>query len=569
MPCTVCGQLLAVRNFDSDKLQTHLYCPQCEGLDIESQSVIESKAEYLINDSKLSAENIPRGLGEYNKHEVLGFLIHRINKHINRFFNKNGLYTFEFGHLASLIYSVYRAEGFGNKSISDQDEVWKSVTTLRDGFSKLHTAFLDSKHEFALCERNPGYSGSFRNFAQDYSLYASEYFFGFRRIITALVCGDPADWDTYTKVTENIRSFQDLRQTEDPETVEEYGDYWYQFINQLKAVASMDPMISEVYSTRMPDEVTIFQVRDFIEGLNKSLGPAQRKKASNGNWIILDERDIELAGKEAFGEYWKEVRPLVIVSENNLEAHPFVFQVDYTEAYESAERDETVSVKKSEYLYPRDYARLAMYQIFPLLRNKGTGDSGHEILKRMTEKRSDSYEEQFYEFLKEKADRCYLRPEISDSDGSEIDIIYLNNNEIHFVELKLFMPSIMMRSREGITTVNQKFDLEIFNEESEDSHRTPSGPTLPKKIERWLELESGDVFNADRAYGTKKDDEQLVENWWENTVRKFVVSNLTPTYVERDGIRFLTDFEYVRLIDEGDESVLYPIWDGRCEPNRV
>ena len=141
MPCVVCGGLLAVREKNSEDLQTHLFCPRCEGLNIESKAIVRAKTEYLINDSKLNAARIPQGLADYNKNEILKVLIYRINKHINRFFEKNGIYTFEFGYLATLIYSVYNAERFGDKSISDLEEFGEDVTTLRDGFGVLHRAF--------------------------------------------------------------------------------------------------------------------------------------------------------------------------------------------------------------------------------------------------------------------------------------------------------------------------------------------------------------------------------------------------------------------------------------------
>lgn len=569
MPCVVCGQLLAVRGLGADETQTHLFCPQCEGLEIESQSVVRSKTKYLIQDSEINAARIPHGLGDYKKEEVLYLLIHRINRHINKFFERNGMYSFEFGYLASLIYSVYRASGFGNRSIPDFEEFWEDVTIARDGFAKLHSTFLDAYEGFLICERNTVFSGEFNDFASDYSLYPSEYSLGFRRILAALVCRDPADWDTFTTVTDEIRNFRDIRISEEPETVEEYGDFWYQFINQLKVVASMDPIINDVYSTRFPDEITIFQVEQFIEELNNSLSPTQVRKASKGICVALDRKTIETAGEKAFNQYWEEVRPLVIVSKDNIGAHPFIFKINYTEEYSSAEKDEQVSVKKEEYLYPRDYARLAKFQIFPLLRNKGTGDSGHRILKKMTDKRASKYEKQFYEFLKSRSVECHLRPEISNSDGSELDIIYVTAEEIHLVELKLFMPPPELRSREGITTVNQKFDLPIFNEETEDVSRTASGPTLPEKLQKWRELEQGDVFYTDDSFGTDKDHKQRIgENWWDKNIRQFVVSNLTPSYTEKKGIRFITDFEYVKLVDGGDEGVIYPIWDGREEQNR-
>lgn len=568
MPCVVCDGLLAVREFNSDN-QTHLYCPRCEGLDIESRGVVRAKTEYLIEDSKVNAGRIPHGLGDYQKSEVLSFLIVRLNRHLNRFFEKNGMYTFEVGYLASLIYAVYRAQGFGNKSIDDPKEFADDVTVLRDGFAVLHRAFLDAHQGFSICERKTNFSGDFNDFADDYNRLPSEYWLGFHRIVTALACGDAADWDTYTTVTDEIRNFRGMFETDDPQTVEEYGDFWYQLIIQLKVIASMDPIINDVYFTRMPEEITIFHIEEFLDELDTLLDPIKELKASEGQPVVLDEETIDQAGKQAFGEYWKEVRPLVIVGEDRLDAHPFLFEITHTEEYNLAEADGTTSIEKTEFVYPRDYARLVKYQIFPLLQNEGTAESGHRILTKLTEKRADKYEEQFYEYLEPKSTECYLRPELAESDGSELDLIYVSEDEIHLIELKLFMPPPNLRSKEGITTINQKFNLPIFNEEVDDVPRTASGPTLPDKMNQWRSLNRGHDFNADRSSGTGEHEKPCVgKDWWEKDVKQVVVSNLTPTYVEKQGIRFLTDFEYVKLVDEGDDSVLYPIWDGRQEQNR-
>lgn len=564
MPCVVCGGLLAVREKNSEDLQTHLFCPRCEGLNIESKAIVRAKTEYLINDSKLNAARIPQGLADYNKNEILKVLIYRINKHINRFFEKNGIYTFEFGYLATLIYSVYNAERFGDKSISDLEEFGEDVTTLRDGFGVLHRAFLDAHQDFAICEKEAHFSDDFDDFAEDYTLHPSEYYLAFERIVRATVCGNKSEWNAYTMVVDQIRNFRKDFDIDNLETVSEYADCYYQLINQLKVVASLDPIINEVYETRLPDHVNIFHIEEFLENIDNSLNDVQRKASSEGKWVKISEEDLDQAGKDAFGEYWDEVRSLVIVGETRLDAHPFLFELTHTEKYNLAEDGGKATVKKSEYIYPRDYARLVKYQIFPLLKNNEKAKKGHKILKDLNDERSTKYERQFYKFLKSRSEECYLRPEISESDGSELDLIFVSEEDIHLIELKLFMPEIELRSKEGITTVNQKFDLPIFNQEAEGVNRTASGPTLPEKFDKWLDLSSGDVFESDRSSGgSDSEKEQVSKDWWDKNIKKLVVSNLTPSYIKKRGIRFLTDLEYVKLIDEKDDRVLYPIWDGR------
>ena len=40
-------------------------------------------------------------------------------------------------------------------------------------------------------------------------------------------------------------------------------------------------------------------------------------------------------------------------------------------------------------------------------------------------------------------------------------------------------------------------------------------------------------------------------------IEKYVVSNVVPSYIEKQGVRFMTDLEFYQWIEHGDDSVLY------------
>lgn len=552
---------------ESDR-QTHLYCPRCEGQDVEAQAVINAKTEFLREDSKLQQKNIPTPLKKYRKHELLYYLITRINKHAHRFFERNGILISEFGYLPELIRELFREDGFGDQRLTSPDEIDEEITTLRDGYAILHRALRDSTDGFAICVKDDKPSVKFTNFIKDYELLPSEKQFCFQRLSNSLICGDASNYKTYTIVADTLRQFRD-RNRSSPETVEEFADFWYQFIMQLKMTASLDEFVNDVYYSQLSDEITILQIETFLEELNCSLDRIKWEKAKEGRPVPVDREVVDAAGEKAFGESWETVKDQLIVSKHNPSGHSFLFEIEETKELPKSDESGTATISERTLVYPKDYARLLKFQIFPLLRNEGTDtDSGHTLLKRLTEKRSERYEENVYNYTKDKSVECYLRPEIRGSDGSELDILRVLDDEIHFIELKLLVPPPHLRREEGMTVLNEKFDLAIFNEESERVYRTATGKTFPEKMEMWLDLDTGNSFTADMSTCPQgRESKTIGEEWWEKDIKRFVVSNLTPTYVEKDGIRFLTDFEYVELM-LGNESVLYPIWDGRREQNR-
>ena len=49
------------------------------------------------------------------------------------------------------------------------------------------------------------------------------------------------------------------------------------------------------------------------------------------------------------------------------------------------------------------------------------------------------------------------------------------------------------------------------------------------------------------------------EEWKDLDVEMYVVSNVVPSYIEKQNVRFLTDLEFYKWINNGDDSVLYSL----------
>ncbi|WP_254810627.1 hypothetical protein [Natronosalvus amylolyticus] len=562
MPCNECGNILGVSNSHSDQRDKFLFCPNCLGLDLEAQPIVTGKTNYLINKSRFTVENIPKALQDYRKHDVLYYLISRLNKRSYDFFDRNGFQIFEFGYLARLVRGVLCSNYSGQKRIENYSGFDEDITILRNSYAILQRLYLDANDQFIYCEKKDGTSVDANRFTKDYSFIYTEKWLAFRRIAESMFCADYDEYEIFSKVMDDIRYEIDYRSRDTPETIEEFGDYWYELIVQLKVIASVDEMISGVYYSNLTPEITINYINDFLSNLDNSLSLEQAKNADNGYPVTLDKKTVEKAGKDAFGGYWPDVRDEVIVSKNKPEGHPFLFKLEHTDQFSKADSTGMATVRKTAYLYPQHYARLIKYQVYPLLRNKNAGPTGHEIIKSATEKRTKRYEENFYKYLKQHAQECYLRPEITDSDGSELDIILTTDDEVHFIELKLFVPTINLRASDGLRVIDEKFDLEIFNEEPTTVNRSPSGPTLPEKIGMWLDLDVDDSFNSDKSTPLAKAANRVTDHWEENDIKVYVVSNLTPTYIKRQNIEFLTDVEYISMFEKDETVISERIFDG-------
>ncbi|WP_254809749.1 hypothetical protein [Natronosalvus amylolyticus] len=95
-----------------------------------------------------------------------------------------------------------------------------------------------------------------------------------------------------------------------------------------------------------------------------------------------------------------------------------------------------------------------------------------------------------------------------------------------------------MQSQQGIQSVDSTFAEKILK------HRSESGKPFPEKVCAWLNLDAGSEITYQN--GTDQADtvrEELNHDFKELDTEMFVGSNFVLSYLEKQGVRFLTDLE--------------------------
>lgn len=555
MPCDDCGHMLVV-----DYDDTSLFCPRCNGLPVESNAVVQATTTWLLEDY-FTDENIIQLLGDYSRSNLILYLLTRLNHISNVFFQENGLPVNEFGYLAYILKQVYETNKseFGDKQLQDARELDEEIHLVQETYTTLISAFRDARNEFAICVKKDSYTGQIENFTSNYKLYQSEFGLCFERCVKSILCGDWDNYEDYSYVSDVLRSV-DKTNVDDVDTVEEFADAWYQYILQLRLLASSDDMVGDTYYTRLPDDVTIFDIEEFLDRIDSQFTDEQHTlMQKEGVVCALDPGEVDQCGRQAFGSSWADVRDSVIISEDNLDAHPFLFEMEITEERQVNGFRRPREIQTTKVFYPRYYARILKFQVFPLLKN-GDQQSGHQLLANLTAQRGGVYERNLYDFLTDRGIECYHGAEITKAEPNEIDLLCIFDDSIRFVEVKYLMPPIRINDPEGIRVLEEGFDRLIFNEVNEGSDREAKGKPYPEKVGTWTELESDDSFTS--LVGPEagnREAHKVSAAWAELDVEMYVVSNVVPPYLKKQGVRFLTDLEFYRWIGKRDEDFLYSL----------
>ena len=391
----------------------------------------------------------------------------------------------------------------------------------------------------------------------DYDLRDTEYRYCFQRCLRSLIGGREEDIELFDKTHEEIRDFE-RPSSEEIETLEDFGDIFYGFILSMLFIASADSTVGDIYDTTMPDHVSVFNLSNLFDRIDEQFANEEGEVVLQDSTLAWTNEDgLAQAGENTFGDDWEEVREYVVVGKDNLDAHPFLFEVTITVAYYQQQGRPPKTREHMRFIYPRWYAQLLRYQIFPLLQN-GDGDSGHEILNTVATQRGKQFEENLYDYLTGRGFECYHSAEIPGEESSEIDLLVVNDeeDELWFVECKYLMPEILMNTAQGIEDLNGKFDHKVFNIEAEGYEGSPTGLPFPEKVETWLKLDSGDRFTAQDEDGEESEHE-FQDSWLDLKARKMVVSNLVPSYVEKETVEFRTDIELLEMIE--DEDSVYTV----------
>jgi hypothetical protein len=552
MPCSECGHILFV-NHNKSKL----LCPDCLDIDIADPKIVEEKIDRdreLLKDGQLLGL-----LEEYDKSHLLLYLIERLNKISHKFYETRRLQMQEFAYLNHLIKIIYKTDEsrFGDQYLDRGDELDDDIDLLLSSQSHLVSGLKDVEDEFRLCLEFPVSMESGRFLFGDYDLRDTEYRYSFHRCLRSLIGGRQEDVDLFDKTHDEIRDF-DRPTADEIETLEDFGDTFYGFILSMLFVASLDNITNEIYGTFMPDYVSVFDLSDFLDRIDALFANEDGEIVLQDSTLAAaSEEGLHQAGTNTFENNWDEVRDYVVVSDDNLGAHPFLFDVEVSQVVQQQPGRPPTVRQFTQYVYPRWYAKLLRFQIFPLLQNDDK-DSGHEILDTVATDRGIQFEENLYEYLREQEFECYHSAEIPGNDSSEMDLIVVNEDqdELWFIECKFLMPETLMNTAEGIERLNEKFDHKIFNIEVDRYEGAPTGITLPETVDLWLSLSPGDRFTSARD-NTNSPDPEIRQSWQDLTPRVMVVSNLVPSFVEKEGVEFRTDLELLEMVE--NEDIVYEV----------
>lgn len=546
MTCSTCGSLLMVNHE-----QKKLICPFCAGVNVESQEIIDQKVKAGLN--YFTDDHIMEVLENYEKDNLLLYLIERLNKVANDFLDSRRLDLTEFSYLNHLIKTISPRSGFGDRHLDRGEELDDKIDALIKAQSQLIRNLKHSKDDFNYCLPRPIPGGA--NFFGEYDLYSTEYNWAHYRCLRSLGCGLEEDVELFDKSQRAFRDF-DTPDGSMFDSLDKFVSISFEFIVELLFIASANDVVGDIYYTNLPEEISVLDLHEFLEQINEQFeNPNGVVVLQNQTLGMASDETVDSIGEEIFEELWPEVKDKIIIREDNLDAHPLLFEMSVEQILKAVPGRDPITTESTQIIYPRFYDFLLLFQLFPLLQN-GDQPNSHEMLSRENRRRGEAFERNIYEYLQSIGYECYHSAEIRGSDREEIDVLVVNESEeeIWFIEAKHILPETDMNSSAGVENLNGIYDFKIFNEGSAYDGE-PSGDPFPEKVERWLDLEDGDRFTS--QIGQDKQDREescFSEVWLEYEPRSFVVSNLTPSYVEKRGVRFLTDLEFLEYL-EGDRTL--------------
>jgi hypothetical protein len=549
MPCSDCGSLLMV-NHNRQKL----ICPFCANIDIEDQDVIDQKVEAGLE--YFREDRLMRVIEDYSKGNLLLYLIERLNKVADDFLNTRRLNLTEFSYLNHLIKIIYPRTGFGDSHLDRGDELDDSIDALIKAQSELIRNLKHAEDGFNYCYPRPIPDDT--PFFGEYDLFSTEYNWAYYRCLRSLGCGLEKDVELFDKVQREFRDF-DTPDGSMFDSLDHFVKISFEFIVELLFIASADDIVGNIYYTELPDEISVLDLYEFLERVNKQFeDPRGILILQDHKLGMASEEEVEAIGEHTFDDLWPEVKEKIIISEDNLYAHPLLFKMDVERVIKQVSGRDPLTREVPRIIYPRFYDFLLLFQLFPLLEN-GDQPNGHALLSEENRRRSELFERNLYEYLDSQGFECYHSTKIRGSDREEIDVLLVNEaeGELWFIEVKFILPETDMSTSDGIENLNGKFDFKVFNDEA-GYIGEPTGDPFPEKVEEWLNMKDGDEFTSQAGLEEGDRKEHLFSGDWLNlTPRKLVVSNLTPSYVEKQGVRFLTDMEFLEFLE--DDRTLYQV----------
>lgn len=545
MVCADCGNPLIICKEYND-----LRCPYCLNLDIEDSETIHEKIERDRN--RLRDENLVQLIQDYSKDHLLLYLIERLNITATELYENRRIDHSLFSYLNYLIKIILPVDSdeFGDEYLNrDHNSLDKDIELLVQSQAEIVNALNHIEEDFRLCLNYavPPVEDDF--VFSEYDLRDTEYRQCYFRNLRSLMGGKEEYVEYFDEVSTELRDFDSPGFSED-KSLREFAETSYEFILPMLFIASADETVGETYTTFPPDNVSVHKIDDLLEGLD------QRFVDDEGTVVLQDstlavttEEELDEIGQKVFPENWGDVKQSLVISKNNLDAHPFLFKLDLEKVVREVSGRPPITREVTRIVYPRFYAKVLRFQIFPLLQN-GDKPSGNELLNDIAVERGEKFEKNVYRYLSSQGFDSYYSAELPGVESSEIDVLAVDSDEdeLWFIECKYLQPVVQMNALEGIQNLNEKFDHKVFNVEAGAYEGSPTGLPFPEKVQQWNESDAGDRFSWVDPEGVSSISERYPPTWKEYETRMMVVSNLCPSYSVKESVEFYTDMELVQLL---------------------
>lgn len=555
MPCPDCEQTLV---YHEEK--GVLYCPKCLQLPVADPDWIKRQAAD-IQDQYLNHDDLLVLLEEYGTFRVVGTLTFELNKGAAGMITDNRLSVTQFFHSLPIVKAVYEnADRFNDyfdpRNDHVQEELHEKVEAFLNDATGLITILNQVQEEFCIPIELTPIHGTWKDFFANFLFPHSEYWLCSERCLKANIGAREEIREDFMLKEVIFRSF-DRPEKDEIDSVRDWADHWYGLQVSLGFTSALDETVSDAFTTDFPDSVTIFDLEELLDKMTEAV-QSTIAEAEPGDFraVSVPEHKFDDIGEEVFGASWEDVKSSITLSPENPDAHPLFFKISGTKAMEVRGGRRTRRVPHKRIVYPDQFSQLVKMQLFPFLEN-GDLEKSTSALAALTERRGEDFERYVYEFLAETTCDAYHSCKTSKQSGKEIDTIFRKDGTVYFVESKFMLPKLNMQSQEGIKNVDQAFDEKIFKEGTDRG-----GKPFPEKVEAWRELDA----SAEISHQVSRDESdrrqiQVPEAWVDGDFEMLVVSNFTPSYLEKQGVRFLTDLELYQWV-ENEEDVFYDVLTG-------
>lgn len=542
MPCSDCNHTLV---YDGEK--ECLYCPACLGLPVADENQSKQKAsalqeEYLNNPKLIGL------LDEFGSLRVVSGLLHELNGGAYGMPDENRMAFKKFFIPTPFVKTVYEHwdefdHHFNPKNTDVQDEVEDHIEALLGAGSTLIPILNQILEDFAAVIELTPIDGDWTDFYANNEFKHTEYWLCSERCNRATAGAREEYREQFLEQQELFRTFT-KPDKENIETVREFADYWHGLIASMGFSATLEKSLQSAFTTDFPDSVTIFDIEQLLGCVDNAVEDQLKARGENDyRSCQMDESRLDTCGEHVFGSDWQEVKESLLMSPSNPDAHPMFFKVSGTQQTKLPDWRRTRPMPFNKILYPDLFAFILKFQIFPLLENNGL-ETSTDVLGDLTAKRGLEFERHVFEYLRDQGFEAYHSCKISKRNENEVDVIFVRDGTLYFVETKFVLPTLNMQTQRGIRDVNATFDEKVFQD----------GPAFDEKVAAWRDLDPGFEFTHQEGPGENdRVGEEISSEWGELDVEMLVVSNFVPSYLEKRGVRFLTDLELHQWIAYGED----------------